>query len=997
MKKKLLTILVVVVLVLSIMSLAFVGCKKKDDGSNQGGNGGQTVDPGNQGGTNPDPQGGESKDDPEKLAQAAEQLDYLTSYAQAWVVNNAGESVAPASALQNALKNVKGSANWKAINTIKVALNGNEYSIDVTFAKGYGDKQSVKVNAVTVAADRFVAGIPYAVSTDIAKFDDVFVPIANGLLKTIKTAIDNGVEFITDEKGNKVFSANAELGVSALVGHFGDVFGGMESPAEFSLRIGGNIGREAKDTQAAIEIFHGDKALVGLYYFGAEDKEDCKLYLGLDIRGYQQHYFIDNAELNALVMGLLAGIGSEEVIEEVEDAPAEEEETPIWEKKFTSFEEFLGLFNLDPTVGGVVKSVITKLLAGNMGSYPTANGGKMYQIRIDLKQLISTLLETGELVQGIVNNLVQSVDMLKTLDVATMQGIGGALILSAEVKADETLGSVELSYNVDEHDFRFNANDTEAKKYGPINLALFVRDFDLGKQNIEIGMFEEADYTYFSPLNIEASAEFSTTISGVNEDMDGTVNYVAELKTNINPFAMEDGVFQLTLADADKTETVFNLYGDLFFGENGLDASIELFHKGEMASFNASDVGFPLMMTVMGIVMSPDSVLAPVVTYVTDLMKQFGFDMDQPAIDDGEDAPADEIDEQEDEGLGLDMMGLINVISHLGDELAKLREGGSIDYPDNIDFANLGDFYFRANLDNEVYNEVVKYLSEGIGALKDVEFDQNAAHVDVFVNYTKDGADYGDRIFVHVKYKAIDVTVDVNWQHWELDKLAFVKVTVTNGEGSDASVTVYDAKIDAANWDKEDGEDSNTAKVTYSVTENFDEPVTYVDATVGKVFGTSGDMIGVWVDAHLYTATGEPDPEDPEAEFELMVDHNFYVNVSAEDGNYRFTGVANDHEINIDFGEWKYESRSTLSFGIPAPRCSFNCAYDLDGRSIRLVVRRAEISNWGASVTIDDKTPEGGTEIDAENVTMWVIGMINDAIEPFLNVNFGNVPGDAND
>ena len=990
MKKKLLTILVVVVLVLSIMSLAFVGCKKKDDSSNQGGNGGQTVDPGNQGGTNPDPgpQGGESKDDPEKLAQAAEQLDYLTSYAQAWVVNNAGESVAPASALQNALKNVKGSANWKAINTIKVALNGNEYSIDVTFAKGYGDKQSVKVNAVTVAADRFVAGIPYAVSTDIAKFDDVFVPIANGLLKTIKTAIDNGVEFISDEEGNKVFSANAELGVSALVGHFGDVFGGMESPAEFSLRIGGNIGREAKDTQAAIEIFHGDKALVGLYYFGAEAKEDCKLYLGLDIRGYQQHYFIDNADLNALVMGLLAGIGSEEVIEEVEDAPAEEEEElPIWEKKFTSFEEFLGLFNLDPTVGGVVKSVITKLLAGNMGSYRTENG-TMYQIRIDLKQLISTLLETGELVQGIVNNLVQSVDMLKTLDVATMQGIGGALILSAEVKADETLGSVELSYNVDEHDFRFNANDTEAKKYGPINLALFVRDFDLGEQNIEIGMFEEADYTYFSPLNIEASAEFSTTIKGVNEDMNGTVNYVAELQTNINPFAMEDGEFQLTLADADKNEIVFNLYGDLFFGENGLDANMELFHKGEMASFKASDAGFPLMMTVMGIVMSPDSVLAPVVTYVTDLMKQFGFDMGpKSAVDEGEDAPADEIEEQEDEGLGLDMMGLINVISHLGDELAKLREGGSIDYPDNIDLANLGDFYFRANLDNEVYNEVVKYLSEGIGALEDVEFDQNAAHVDVFVNYTKDGANYGDRIFVHVNYKDVDVTVDVNWQGWELDKLAFVKVTVTKGEGSDASVTVYDAKIDAANWDNDEGEDTNTAKVTYSVTENFGEPVTYVDATVGKVFSTAGDMIGVWVDAHLYTATGE----DGE-----LVDHNFYVNVSAEDGNYRFTGVANNHEINIDFGEWKYESLSTLSFGIPAPRCSFNCAYGLDGRAIRLVVQRAEISNWGGNVVFTKVSPEA-TAVEAENVSSWLINLINNAIEPFLNVNFGKVPGNAND
>jgi len=77
MKKKLLTILVVVILVLSVMSLCFVGCNKSSGGGSE--------TPADNPNPNPDSQpSGDS-------TVNTEQLRYLESYANAWAVNNAGE------------------------------------------------------------------------------------------------------------------------------------------------------------------------------------------------------------------------------------------------------------------------------------------------------------------------------------------------------------------------------------------------------------------------------------------------------------------------------------------------------------------------------------------------------------------------------------------------------------------------------------------------------------------------------------------------------------------------------------------------------------------------------------------------------------------------------------------------------------------------------------------------------------------------------------------
>ncbi|MBO4535021.1 MAG: hypothetical protein J5755_03690, partial [Clostridia bacterium] len=600
MKKKLLTIIVVVILCLSIMSLCFVGCKKDNNGGNQqqqgGGEQGGGQGGGEQGGGEGGEQGGQAGD---PSAADLEQYDYVLSYAGAWVTNNA-EKNPSASDLNKGLNAVK--SKWSNVKKIVVSESGANFEIAVTFKDNTSKNGSVK--KVSLDANRFVAGIPYAATNTVTKFDDVFVPVYNGLMKTIKTAVENGTEFAEDEEGNKIFSASAELDLALFVGPIGDLFGGFEAPFEYGLRIKGNVGREAKDTQVALEMLQAEEPIIGLYYIGAEAKDACKLYLGIDIGDYHARHFIDNADLNALVIGLIESMEDkgEAQLLPVDDDPAageEEDETPFYDKEISSFADFLGGFNLDATVGQLVNSVIGSVLKDNMGWY-AIDGGKMYQIRVQVGALLDQVLGI-DMVGTIVTNLVQNVDLLKDLDVSTMQGIGGNLILSVAVMNDGTLGGLELSYNVDERDFRFNASDTIAKKYGPINLALSIKDFSLGEQEVEIGIGQQNDYTYFSPLNFDGEADYTATIT-IDEDP-VTTAYHARLQSNINPFDLENGEFLLTvdvIGEDDSSDRLFSLYGDLFWDEEadgfGLDAELEIFYDGEFASTTVSDQMFWILM-----------------------------------------------------------------------------------------------------------------------------------------------------------------------------------------------------------------------------------------------------------------------------------------------------------------------------------------------------------------------------------------------------------------
>lgn len=945
MKKKLLTILVVVILVLSVMSLCFVGCNKSS-----GGGSGTPADNPNPN-PNPDPQpSGDS-------TVNTEQLRYLESYANAWAVNNAGEEAPEASKLQAAIDGVR--AAWTNVKKVQVKLANNKYTIKVTFKDN--TSENVTVNAKILDANRYQAGTAYdAGNTKIESIDNIFVPVYNAAMKTIKTAVENGIEFAEDEQGNKIFSASAELRAELFVGHFGEAFKGMDAPFDYALSISGNIGRLAKDTQIAIEVKQGQnnksqKPIVGLYYMGAEQKADCKIYLGIDVNGYTQKLYIDNADLNALVINMMESF-SNEIGEDVqEDATAGDEEKPFWEKQVSSLSDLLADLGISDTISTMVLGIVDSVLEGHMG-YKTVNGATRYQIEIDLDDLLDKVLEV-EMVSEIVGNLVKEVDLLKDLDPASMQGIGGKLVLSVSVK-DGILSGVALNYNVDESDFRFNESDTESKAYGPINFGLSVNNFSLGKQNVQIGVGSQREYTYFSPLNLEAQANFTLVETGATQ-RDET--YSLSFVSAINPFDMENGALQLTVKD-HQGNIVLNAYGEPFWAdEGGLDIAMEAFYNNGKTSnsykFNISETGMPLWEYIEEAVMSPDSVCAPVVEYIQDLMEQFGFGA-KPA--EGQVAQA----EDEEEESSFNAMGLVNIITGIKDLLAELKEGKFIDYPENIDFEHLENFYFKAELNKDAYNKVLVLLREAWPDLKD--FDNNAALVDVYVNY---GEQYKGRIYVHVEYQDWKVDVDLSIKDWDTNKKAYAKVQVQQGN----DVTVYNAELDASGWDN-----LNTgARLTYTVKKGNAAADKYVDVTIKQLKATDND--GFDVHAVLTTIVKGQQPKN----------HIFDIIVKQENEGYSFQGTANGHTVKVYAGKGHFnaDSEHPLSWGIPAPECGFEISYDLDGNKADWTINSAKITNWGKAVAKPTNVkPAGQDALQGKEAVEGMLDELDAALAPYIRI-----------
>ena len=900
----------------------------------------------------------------EELGEHVEAVDLVLSHASQYVVNNAIAKADNSTGLKKELASFisKNAAAKASIKSIDVKFVDGNYEITFNFKdqKVYKDKSLVgaPIN------EGIHAG--YEVSGSKVDLDGALTDIVNALFESIERTIESGKEFgegfITEaDEDNVAFGLNIKAGFEF---HYGD----SDELVSYDLRVAGNLARNAADTEVAIEVLDPDGVVVGLYYM------DTALYLSINVNDYEQKYYIDQADLNELLVGLLSGMGvhkhfdsnSDNLCDHVlvgEDAEGntftfacgavvESEEAPFYTERFESVTELLG--GLMGDSADMVISIVNSLVSTTKTEM---DGITRYQLHLDLDDLLAMAIPLiDDLLGDSVNQITAALPApLNQLDLGSFKGVGGSLLITADIDTEgEFLTGVQISYNVAQKDFRFSSSDTVQKLYGPVNVAITIADFGLGEQDVDLDG-KASDYKYFSPLNAEVEADVI-----VEEIINGTASahtYHIYAATDINPFAITDGEAILRITEGDAV--IWEVFFDIIDGEYGIDCAMDILHEGTLyrTSASASDMGSRMFEYLLRLVGDPNSVATPVVNYVMDLMAQF--------------APEEEVvaPAGEEEEVVFDAAGLIPIITGVGDLVDSLKEQGVIGY--NFDMNDLGNSYLYAYLDYEVYNQVVALLRSALPNLDD--FDATAAEVEVELNY----GEHKNMIYVDVVYKSVHVNVLGSIAKWESDRIMDVVVTIENDE----DVSVYTAKLDASEWKVQDNEVvvDSYAKVTFDVKHNDEPAINYVDATV--------TAIERGYDITLILTTLDEAGEKIEHVFEL----GGYFQ-ETEDGDMLYLyGTANGTTIGLAFGagHGELDREDTLAFGIPAPSCGFKFSYVLENSDlgvdnvVNLTVSNLGITNWGHEVTIE-RTDISGLVPVTENVEATIMEILSSKLEAYL-------------
>ena len=551
--KKTLIVIIAILLVL-VLSFSLFACDKSNKNNNtNSNNGGENTE---NSGTKPSGSGGTTTNTGKQLAW--EELGtneaptaQLLTYADQYLTNNATEAEDVSSALESALRSQLGNLDGKPIEKVAVKLE-NDGCYSLTFTYKNKDTYTYHVEGelkARVVESGVYAGYAVTKDMDSVNFDESLGLVYNAFLRTIQQAIEDGTEFGEDYKASAIagekkkgytFGGSVE---AAFMFNYG-VGDGQIGPMSYGLKVYGTLGYEAADTEVAIEVIdeQADEVVGGLYY------QDATLYLNISVNDYKQKYYLDDADINAIVAGILGDIWADECEHAYEDGyctkcgkvePEEAEGDPFYmhSPNYKTLSKALEDLTGSSMVGTVV-NIVSPLLVSR--SVAVGNDTR-YIYQIDLDALIKKLLGNsvlGPMIAGAVNPVIESI--LPDLDLGSFQGVGGTLTLSFDVTGgrDATLAGAQVAYNVAQKDFRWNKNDTEQKLYGPINAAITVKDFAIN-DTTEINL-NTTGYTYFSPMNGEITAD----VSYVDNNDENSVlngNYKVEARAEFNPFTLFAG------------------------------------------------------------------------------------------------------------------------------------------------------------------------------------------------------------------------------------------------------------------------------------------------------------------------------------------------------------------------------------------------------------------------------------------------------------------------
>ena len=932
--KKTLTVIIALVLVLSFC-FALVACNNNNGGNNneqqqgqqQGGN--QQGQGGDQQGQGGDQQGQGGDQTGTTLTQEQENAAALLgNLAGAYVLNNASAGVT-ASDLQKQLEAIRKSEYKDAIKSVSVKAAGSDYSVTII----YKNNAKKELTVTGVAADNGrKAGVDFTIgdNKDLGANEAIAI-LYNAVMATIEKAVEEGT----------TFSATDGFGFSGEA-YFQFNYGELTSELlDYALSVKGNIGYEAKDTAAAIEVKQDGKVIGGLYYQGAAAKEDCKIYLL--INGEKTFkYYIDNADVNALVASIIeaAKDKAEDIdlpnFEEGLLVAAEEadEDEPFYKNRIEKLTDLFAGMGLTDDIIGIVDGILNDVLSDAIG-YTNGSDGTTYQVNLDLDALLDFIKPMLPILASGVDLETILPEPLNQIKLDQFQGIGGALLITAKVLNDGTLGGVEISYNVGKKDFRFNSTDDQPKVYGPVNVALGIKGFSLGDQTGVIpASVNTKDYNFFSPLNFEISGDVV-----VNE-----VEYEVSVKSDANPFAIEEGVALVEVVKSEGKTPVFTASFEMFQDDNGIDCNIVIADGSKIYAGKASDLGDGTLvfagLLALNYTVGENSILAPIASYVMDLYVQFGGELpsdengddngDYYEIIDEENEEGENIDEtvlpaedEAEEEAKLDVMGLVGSIGDIKD-LVESWNGTVYTYGTNP-------IFFEGEVNFEQYNAILALILpklEGVvpEEVSSFKFTEDAASV--YANYNK--GDYKDQAVVIVTYDDATYTALVDMTKFDIETgrgTLVASFTIVDKEGK---TTVYAANFDNGDWDE-----TGIATFSYGVKEGDADEIVYVD---GKV---------------TYVENGKST-----VELELLANGNTYNYTfwaeNKEDLQYFGAKLSEDEEISVYGGKgyFTYENVGTTSFDIPCVEMGCSFGWDFPSGAVDVEVKSVKLVSWGETVEI---------------------------------------------
>lgn len=789
----------------------------------------------------------------------------IDSYASAWLVNNTeGDDLL--NALNTALDQLVNSEYRTVVSSVKATKSGDTYTLTYKFK----DKATTTATvAAPVSNDGIYAGSEYAGNQGSLNADTAFGSIINGVFKTIKKAVENGQSFANNGFG---FDATAYFDF-----HYGD----MEEKLQYALRLAGQIGVEAKDTFAAIEVMDGANILGGLYYDGDAEKANCKLAL----RAGDYKYYIDNADINAVVIAVIDYIRSATQPAPNPNDPAvgAAMETPFYNTEVTKLSELLPEGTISNVVGNILSTVITDI------SEKAVTGGTQIQIKVDIGALLTSLRSSlGSILGGI--DLSTLPAPLNQLDLSTFQGVGGTILITGLVVEDGSLGGLELSYNCGKKDFRFNSADTQPKVYGPINVALGIKNFEIGAQDVAAIVPSLDGYTYFSPLNADVTVDLE-----VNGEATST-----HIVSDVNPFAIENGVITFVTTDSAQ-QTILEGIIRLADGAVAVQTADGLyrFTAGEFAQ-GAMGVAGGLFGYIVD---AQDTIFTPVVNYIKDLVAMFTPAQPEPAPAPAV-APAEESAEG---GFSIsDIVKAAGIIDAAKELIATWEKGGILDY--NFSGETLLDNYFEITLDSARYNEVLNLVREYLTFLPEMpDFDASAAKV--YVNFNK-GDKYEKMLYVSVEYADTTVLVAIDGSKLMSEGLFEVRVNVNED--------LYKAVLDVST--------ENVVKLTYEA-----KGVKYVDITVNTAEGTLVAVLTA--NDHTYTFSGAIVATETSGELTLDLD-----------------GIT----VVLKGGNAVYTETGKTSFDLPTFTAGVDFGWELPSAANADVSVSLTLNSWGETVTTAD-------------------------------------------
>ncbi len=733
--KKTLTVILAIMLILTI-GVACVACNNNPTPNPDQPSDGPVTPPD----VNPNPDkpidGG--KKDPSVQDLAVKNI--VDSYASAWIVNNIADRDL-SNALQTKLNTLRTKNYQSIISALQVKKNGEDsYTISYKFTDK--SEASTTIDIPKINNGNHV-GCEYDNIPSTKNADEMLGSIINALFKSIKAGAEDGADF--RENG---------IGFDGIA-YFDFFYGDMEESVSYGLRLAGQFGLEAKDTFAAIEaVDANDNVIGGLYYEGAENEADTKLYLNAG----EYKYYIDYSDINSIVLSIIDFIQSNKNPgDDAEVSGAEGE--PFYNMEITKLTDLIGNATFSGIIGGVLSEVIPTV------SETRVDNGTKYQVKVDVDSLINGLIANlAEIIDGF-NILQQLPAPLNQLDLSTFQGVGGVLLITSVVSDDGLLSDIEISYNCGVKDFRFNSEDTEAKIYGPINVALGIKDFNVGLQNKAdiLPSFEE--YKYFSPLNASITLE---TI--VNEE-----KYVTEIISDVNPFAIENGVitFVTTSDDAEF------LSGRITPIDGGVHIKCgEMVLHTTVTELGMS--GYDSLTYIYGMVLeSETSIFTPIVSYINGLIAEFAPAEQSPVENPDNISAAGEFNISN----ITEVFGIIDAAKEL---IEKWNENGIFSY--EIVEDNILDSYIEINLDSARYNEVVDLINKYLSFIPDIgQVDETAPKI--YINYNH--GDYEDILYVKVETQSKTVIV-------KLDGSKFAEGQIVLDVNVDAKL--YKAVLDISAW-----------------------------------------------------------------------------------------------------------------------------------------------------------------------------------------------------